>query len=89
MVSFKGVEKMSIKSAVAGAAHKMKKGLKSIEFEASDDGKGYIATHHTHEYDNPKNGMKHICKSSADCSKHMKEHMPLEKGKEEDGEDDI
>ncbi len=79
---------MSIKSAVMGSAKKMKKGMKSIEFEASDDGKGYIATHHTHDYDNPKNGMKHICKSPADCSKHMKEHMPLA-GKEEDGEDDL
>jgi hypothetical protein len=79
---------MSIKSAVAESAKKMKNGVKSIEFEKSADGKGYVATHHMHSYEHPKNGMKHICTSPAGCAKHLKEHMPME-GKEEDGEDDL
>lgn len=74
---------MSLHKVVTESAHKMKDGLHHIEIEKSDDGKGFIATHHMHDYEHPKQGHKHILTSHAQLSKHMKEHMPLEEPDDE------
>ncbi len=75
---------MSLHTAVDNSAKKMKKGMREMSVEKSDDGKGFIVTHHMHDYDNPKNGMKAICTSHAALGKHIKEHMPLEGGEVEE-----
>lgn len=75
---------MSIHSVVTESARRMKKGIREISVEKSDDGKGFIATHRMHDYEHPKNGMKHILTSHAQLAKHMKEHMPLEKGEKDE-----
>jgi hypothetical protein len=78
---------MSLHGTVMKSAKKMKNGVREITVEKSDDNKGYIMTHHMHDYDHPQHGKKHICTSEAQMTKHMKEHMPLDGDEDEkDGE---
>jgi len=72
---------MSLHSAVTESAKKMKKGVRSLEVEHTHDkdGKedGYLVTHHMHDYEHPKNGMKVALSSHHVVAKHIKEVMPL------------
>lgn len=66
---------MSLNKTVKASAKKMSETARSMELEPvmDKDGKhgGFMMTHHMHDYEHPKNGVKTHLKNHKEVAKHL------------------